>query len=256
MGSDEGFPRALSEPELALLRWVLPAGRDGYQAYRDAVNEWIVTGRRHDAEDCFILTPRGSKPDAECPLSPIVAIGAAEDPRGEVRVNVRELQPSQLEFGITGPADGELLARFERLRRWTLSSWTPGVPCPDCGGALREVRMATNSGRKLVLALCVKDQRLWLCDELHGMNIPLPVTGYYNELMLQSTIRDPERVLQSRRLFSDLGTFSDVVLMRAFEAYARTRQRIRPEDGLVVREDQSASWVQRLRRRMPGRVPL
>ena len=256
MGSDEGFPRELSEPELTLLRLVLPADREGYGEYRRALNEWVVTGSRFDAEDCHILTPRGASPDVEDPPPPLVAIGVVKDPRGDVRVDVRELQPHQLEFGVAGPADRELLAKLDRLRQWTLSTWSPGLPCTDCGRALREVLMTTNSGRKLELVLCTKDERLWLYDDLKGMNIPLPVTGYYNELMFQAGIRDPERVLHPRRLFSDLGSLSDAVLTRAFEAYARTRHRIDLDEGLVVREESPASWLSRLGRRILGsRIP-
>jgi len=125
-------------------------------------------------------------------------------------------------------------------------------PCPSCAGRLREVAMATLSGRAFILAFCVRDRRLWVFDALKGTNVPLPVTGYYNELMLQAKIQDPGIALQSRRLFSDLDTYSDVLLTRAFEAYNRTRHRVGVGEALVLADDQPVSWLMRVKHKMFG----
>jgi hypothetical protein len=98
----------------------------------------------------------------------------------------------------------------------------------------------------LVLALCTRDQRLWVHDDLKKMNIPLPVTGFYNELMLQLKIHDPGIALQSRRLFLDLETYTDAVLTRAFEAHNRIRNRVHLDESLVLTEERPASLLRRL----------
>jgi hypothetical protein len=106
--------------------------------------------------------------------------------------------------------------------------------------------MTTVSGRSLVLAVCTRDQRLWIHDDLKKMNVPIPVTGFYNELMLQSKIHDPGIAFQSRRLFSDLDGYTDAVLARAFEAYNRTRNRVRLNESLLRAEERPASLLKRL----------
>lgn len=251
MGSNDPFPRDLAALEKRLLLWILPEDRPGYAEYRDAVNQWKVIGERPWEEGSYLLGPPGSTVDFDAPQQ-LVAVGVIEALRGILSVTVRELHAQQLEYEISGPADEELARNFERLRKWTLSSWSPTAPCPSCEGRLREVALSTLSGRGFVLALCVQDQRLWVYDNLQKMNVPIPVTGFYNELMLQAKIQDPGIALQSRRLFSDLDTYTDAILTRAFEAYNRTRQRIHLGEALVLREDQPASWLKRLGNKMFG----
>lgn len=252
MGSDEVFPRGLTALELKLLMWILPADRPGYAKYRDVLNRWKVAGTRPWNEGSHLLAPPGSTPELDVSPPQVVAVGVVESPRGILTVNVRELQRDQLEFEISGQADEQIGSGFERCRRWTLSSWSPTKPCPSCDIRLREIGMATPSGRVCVLAFCVHDGRLWIFDELKGMNIPVPVTGFYNELMLQARIQDPGIALQSRRLFSDLDRYSDAILTRAFEAYNRTRRMVDVEESFVLMGEQSASWLNRLKQKLIG----
>ena len=252
MGSDDVFPRDLAEFEKKLLLWILPPDRPGYAEYRDPVSTWKVVGERPWGGGSWLLGPPGSVPDVDTPPPQPVAVGVVEGPRGILSVSVRELQPRQLECDITGPADQDLDHKFDQLRRWTLSSWSPAMPCPSCGSRLREVAMETVSGRRLVLALCTRDQRLWIHDDLKKMNLPIPVTGFYNELMLQSKIHDPSVALQSRRLFSDLEMYTDAILSRAFEAYNRTRNRVHLSESLVLAEEKPEPWLKRLGNKMFG----
>jgi hypothetical protein len=246
MGSDDVFPRELDGLEKKLLLWVLPPDQPGYAEYRDRLTTWKVLGERPWGGGSLLLGPSASNPDVDAPPPHPVAVGIVEGPQGVLTVTVRELQAGQLECDITGPADRELDRSFEQLRRWTLSSWRPDTPCPSCGGPPREVVMTTVSGRMLVLALCTRDQRLWVHDDLKKMNIPLPVTGFYNELMLQLKIHDPGIALQSRRLFLDLETYTDAVLTRAFEAHNRIRNRVHLDESLVLTEERPASLLRRL----------
>ena len=70
--------------------------------------------------------------------------------------------------------------------------------------------------RAVVLAICTVDRRLWVYDGETGMNRPVPVTNFYNELMLHLNVRDPKVALDSLRLFQDLSGFTDGDLTRAF----------------------------------------
>jgi hypothetical protein len=108
--------------------------------------------------------------------------------------------------------------------------------------------MSTASGRRLVLALCVPDQRLWVYDARSGVNRPIPVTSFYNELMLQSKVQDRTVALDARRLFTDIGAFSNAALTRAFSTHNRLRTTVPLEDPLVLTSEEKAGWLQRAAR--------
>ncbi len=250
MGSEEIFPRELTPFERALLLWVLPADRSGYAEYRNRVQEWKVTGRGRRGEGNYILGAPGLVPDTESPLPHLFAFGLVKAGRGEITVSVRERLGDQLEFEITSPVDEELPGGLESYRRWTLSEWLPSLPCPGCSGATREVEMKTKSGHSLVLAICREDHRLWLYDAQTRVNHPIPVTAFYNELMLQQKVQDRRAVPGSKRLFTDLGTFSDAALTGAFSSYNRLRTKVFLGEPLVVPTEESHNWFGRATRRL------
>jgi len=244
-GSAEEYPRELNTLERTLLLWVLPEDRLGYAEYRRSVEDWkvVATGRRGDGN--YILAADGHIPDLESPLTHLFAFGVVELGSGDLSVSVRERTAEQLEFEIAGPAVEDSVSVFEGTRCWTYSDWSPSRPCPRCGRALREVDMSTTSGRQLVLALCAPDQRLWVYDARSGVNRPIPVTSFYNELMLQSEVQDRTVALNARRLFTDIGAFSDAALTRAFSTYNKLRTTVPLENPLVLTSAKKAGWLQR-----------
>ena len=58
------------------------------------------------------------------------------------------------------------------------------------------------------------------------MVVPIPITNFYNEIMLLKGIRDPEIALHSALLFTEPGRFTDEDLRSAFIAYNTIRQRV------------------------------
>lgn len=250
MGPEEIFPRELTPLERVLLLWVLPADRSGYSEYRKLVQEWRVVGRGRRGAGGYILAAPGLIPDVESPLPQLFAFGSVKIERDEITVSVRERLGDQLEFEISGPVEADLPRGLESFRRWTLSEWLPSLPCPGCGGALREVEMATGSGHRLVLAICSKDHRLWVYDAQTRVNHPIPVTGFFNELMLQKKAQDRRAVPDSKRLFTDLGTYSDAALTGAFSSYNRIRTKVFLGEPLVVPTEESLNWFSRATRRL------
>lgn len=247
MGSEEDFPRDLSALERELLLWILPVDRSGYAAYRNIVCEWRVAAKGRRGEGNFILAKEGAAIDVESPLPQLLAFGTVVYEKSEVTVSLRERLDDQLEFEITG--GGVDLSRDSRiLRRWTFSEWLPSSSCPCCGGSIREVEMKTESGRRLVLGLCTKDRRLWVYDERSGVNHPIPVTSFYNELMLLQNVKDPKIALDFGRLFTALGTFRDVDLVRTFVAYNRLRTKIVLEEPLGIAKEEILGWITRATR--------
>jgi hypothetical protein len=236
MNNGERFPRPLRPFERELLLWVLPEDRPGYNQYRASVSTWAVVARGRRGEGNYILAAEGVVPDNESPLPQVLAYGVVVTTTGELSVSVRERLGDQVEVeiqSIRGNVDPD---NFEEARRWTFSTWLPDRPCPICGMATRQVSMSTVRGHSIVLALCATDRRLWVYDGSDGVNHPIPVTNFYNELMLHRNIRDPKVALDPQRLFHDLPMFSDHDLITAFQSYNKIRTKVAMEGELHVEE--------------------
>ncbi len=225
MGNGE-YPRELKPVERDLLLWLLPEDRSGYAPYRRFLQQWSVAAQGRRGPGNGILAPMDERVDTESPLPPVLAYGVVETSGGEVSVTIRERLGNQIEYEIALLGKGEFSGLTGERRRWTYSLWLPGLPCPRCNALPREVVMQTADGRKLVLAVCAADQRLWLYDDETGINHPVPVTNFYNELMLHKNIRDPEIALNSKRLFQHLREFSDQDLALAFRSYNQIRTKV------------------------------
>ncbi len=61
------------------------------------------------------------------------------------------------------------------------------------------------------------------------MNTLLPITNFYNELVMSLGIRDPQIALDHKRLFTAPGSFSDDNLRTAFLRYNSAFRKIDPE---------------------------
>jgi hypothetical protein len=239
------YPRELTANERDLLLWVLPADRRGYQEYRELVQQWKVVAQGRRGEGNYILAAAGEHADLDSPLSHVVAYGMVEMESGELSVSVRERVQNQIEYEILAVRGSVDVGVGREIRRWSLSSWQPGSSCPQCGRAVREVPITSAIGQTVVLALCAYDRRLWLYDGQRGVNLPIPVSNFYNELMLHKNIRDPNIAFDFKRLFSDLHTFSDADLRRAFRSYNKIRTKVVLESDVVV-EAQRPPFLKRL----------
>jgi hypothetical protein len=246
MDGDEEFPRELTPTERELLLWLLPKDRTGYTEYRKHFEEWKVVARGRRGEGNYIVTAPNEQPDNESPLPQLLAYGVVESKQGTIVASIRERLGNQIEYEIVNLRGDVVLPGFEEIRRWTFSYWLPSQACPACGTSPREVRMHTESGRLLVLAVCAADKRLWVYDERSGINHPIPVTNFYNELMLHKNIRDPQIALDSAKLFSDLSTFSDGDFIRAFVTYNKLRMKVVLEKAIVLPEEKPLSLFGRV----------
>ena len=246
MGNEERYPRPLTSQERELLLWVLPEDRPGYRFYRTAVLEWNVADKGRRGEGNYILAAPDVTVDNESPLPQVVAYGVVQTPSAETAVVVRERLGDQIEFEITS-IHGDSETDFRAIAgRWTFSSWLPGQPCPICSTAPRLITMHTGGGASVSLAICPHDKRVWVYNGQSGMNHPVPLTNFYNELMLQNNVRDPSVALDSRRLFSDLGQFSDTDLAKAFASYNTIHSKIPIEQRIKVEEPPRRTFFGRL----------
>ena len=208
--------------------------------------EVIGEGRRGKGE--IILGKPGDEVDFSTPLAPVFAYGAIETNFGIISITMREMCDQQISVEIVSSRSDDVLGEFEESRRWTYSTWKPGERCPQCRCALREVSMhaAGEVKEHYVLALCAKDRRLWVYDESDQVNHLIPVTNYYNELMLHKNTRDPKTALDSKRLFTELSSYSDDDLTYAFLTYNKLKTKVHAEGNMVP--DTKSGMVPKLRK--------
>jgi hypothetical protein len=245
MSSLERLPRELNPLERELLLWVLPNERSGYAEYRKLIETWPVVAVGRRGEGNYILAEAGWSVDIESPLPQLFAYGVVEHEQGTLTISVRERSGGQLEFEMEGVADSTAVASLRQIRRWSFSEWLPSQPCPSCRHSVREIKMATTASQMLVLVLCSRDRRIWVYEGQSGVNALIPVTGFYNELMLQKGVHDPNIALDPNRLFQLPGEQSESELIRAFSSYNKIRKKVVLEGDLIVAGDRRSNWIQR-----------
>jgi hypothetical protein len=219
---ENSYPRSLRPKERDLLESVLPPDRLGYRRYRGLLETMQVIGEGRRGAGNLILGHPGDVPDLTSPLAPVVAYGVVETTKDRYTITVRECVDDQIDAEIVSLHEEEIPEHFEEKRRWTYASWMPGSASPATGMPVREVKIDSRS----VLVIASADRRLWLYDGETGMNHPLPVTNYHNELMLHKQIRDPALALKAGLLFDQLSSYSDDDLRGAFVSYNAARRRV------------------------------
>lgn len=219
---ETSYPRTLRAKERDLLESVLPSDRPGYRKYRDLIETMQVIGEGRRGAGNLVLGYPGQIPDLTSPLPPVVAYGVVETTQDRYTITVREFAGEQLDVEIVSAHDEEVPDHFEEKRRWTYATWRPGTASPATGMPVREVAIDDRS----VLAIAPVEKRLWLYDGATGMNHPIPITNYHNELMLHKQIRDPAIALQSGLLFDRLFSYSNEDLRAAFVSYNAGRRRV------------------------------
>jgi hypothetical protein len=230
------YPRALTDFEGGLIDRVLPAGAPGYAPHREFIAGALVIGQGRRGEGEIILGERGDTPDIESPLPAVFAYGVARSGSEEIFVTVREIRDGQLPVEIVGRLTDRVDPRSPIDSFWTYSDWRPGMPCRQCGGPVREAVVSRDdAGRPVqVLGICRADRRLWIFDGTPMTCRPIPVTNYYNELMLLKQIRDPGIALVSGKLFERLDGYDDGDLAGAFLAYNRIRTKISTGESTIA----------------------
>lgn len=242
------YPRALRRKERDLLESVLPSDRPGYRRYRDLVSSMVVIGEGRQGAGNLVLGPEGQVPDLISPLAQVVAYGVVETTLDSFTMTVREYIGNQIDVEIVSSSLGEIPDHFEEKRRWTYSTWRPGSPSPSHNQPVREVVI----GEAFVLAISRDEKRLWVYDGDSGMNLLIPITNFYNELMLHKHIRDPRVALVSQLLFTQLEEYSNDDLRVSFIAYNKLKRKVDITFHTQTQEEKLSSgfltkWVRKAR---------
>ena len=216
------YPRKLRPKEFDLLETALPVERPGYREYRELLSKMIVLGEGRRGAGNLVLGFEGDQADVTSPLLPVIAYGMVETTRDTFSITVREYVGKQMDIEIVSSHGEEIPDTYEEKRRWTYSAWSPGESLPSTREKVRGIQIT----EQLVLGIAAKEKRLLLHDAMTGIVHLIPVTNFYNELMLIKEIRMPDIALNSSRLFQDLSKYSDVDLRSAFVAYNKLKRRV------------------------------
>ena len=220
--TDRIYPRKLRPKEWDVLEFTLPFRRPGYRTIRERIEACVVLAEGRRGIGHLVLGLPSGVPDHSSPLAPVLSCGVVESTNDLFSVAVREPDGDQIDVEIMSGRGDEIPDHFEEKRRWTYSTWSPGDPSPATGRGVREVRI----DGALTLAIAAGEKRLWVHDTLSGMVHLIPITNFYNELMIHKHIREPKTALQSGLFFDQLNSYTDADLCAAFVAYNMMRRRV------------------------------
>jgi hypothetical protein len=106
---------------------------------------------------------------------------------------------------------------------WTYSNWVPGQKAPHDNSPVREIPIIK---KEIILAIAPAHKKVWVYNSQSGINHFIPVTNFYNELMILLSNKDPETALDPGRIFTNLDEFSDEQLINGFIIYNKRWQRV------------------------------
>jgi hypothetical protein len=218
----EQFPRELTAQEKYLLFLVLPENKPGYKSYREKINELYVTGYGRFKNNNFILGKKETVPDLSVSSSPVFALGTIKIPDDEIDILINEETDNEIEFDLSPKHSEVIPENIQELKKWDYSNWNPGDKSPGDSGEVREVII---SKEDYVLVFAPTHKKIWLHENVSGVNYLIPLTNFYNELMGYKRIRDAKEALNPGLLFQKLNEYSDNDLINAFVFYNKYMRR-------------------------------
>lgn len=231
--NNSNFPRKLSQRELNLLFTSLPENKVGYKQYREIIEQLFVIGNGRFGNGNFILAEEDDTIDLESPSAPVFAISNISFKNAEIYVTIHEVLDGQVEVDIKSISDDAIPDNLEKANVWTYSTWIPGEKAPHDKSMVREVHLIKN---EIVLAIAPAHKKVWIYNSKSGINHFIPITNYYNEIMLLTDNKNPEIALQPGRLFTNLKDFSDEQLVQGFLVYNKHWDRIELDYSLLEKK--------------------
>lgn len=96
---------------------------------------------------------------------------------------------------------------------------------PFDNSSIREVKINDD----ITLAISSKYNRIWIFDKQSGMNIFIPITHFYQEVLSFSGIRDLNLMTDYKYFIKYPEKFSDDIIYKAFLNYNRKRKKVNAE---------------------------
>lgn len=217
------FPRQLNDVEKKLLFEILPENKKGYLDYRNKINELMIIGLGRFGGNNFILGKEVINPDLQSPSTPIFAAGTVYLKDEEIDVTINEEIDDEIEVDISPKNSTILPENLDVVKSVSFSDWNPGDADPYKNKNVREVLIEKDN---YVLAIACTINKIWIYDINTKVNHLIPVSNFYNELMLVKNIREKEIVLKPKLLFENIDEYSDSDLFSAFVKYNKYMRRI------------------------------
>ena len=215
----ENFPRKLKELEKELLFSILPPNKSGYSSYREKIENKYVLGAGRFGETNLILGNKEEELSIYDASSTIFAAGSIIYDEGKIEISINEEIDGRIEFDIS-PKDYEQVVRRKEVKRWNYSEWIPGQASPREKLYVREIVISPG---RYTLSVSAGEKRIWLYEFDSGINYLIPLSNFYNQLMIQKNIRDPKIALKPNLLFGESNgkhsDYTDIELRNAFIGY-------------------------------------
>lgn len=225
----ERFPRELTKVEKDLLFTILPETKPGYKNYRRKINELFVIGTGRFGDNNLILGEKSLIPDTDSPSTPVFASGTISTTEDEIDVLIHEETEDQIEIDISPKNHNKIPPEINIINSWNYSEWMPGNRAPKDNSDVREIKI----DEKYILAIAQLHKKIWLYEYDSGINYLIPVTNFYNYLMIVKKIRDEKIVLNYSLLFKNPETNSDEEIISAFILYNKYFRRIKNDFSLI-----------------------
>ena len=224
------FPRRLKEVERELLFYILPAGKGGYKIYRDMIFDKYVIGFGRFGETNLVLGNKDDRFDIQDASSTIFAAGSIIYDTGKIEISINEEIDDRIEFDIS-PKEYEQLVKEKEIKRWNYSEWVPGMKSPREDSEVREIVIVPD---KYVLAISQVEKRIWVYGFETGINYLIPLSNFYNQLMIYKNIRDPKIALKPNLFFEKLQSeYTDIELRNTFITYNKYLRKLDIREELV-----------------------
>jgi len=213
------YPRKIIDIEKTCLFLILPENKPGYNLYRNRINNMFVLGNGNFGGGNYILGANEPDPDLTFPSAPVFALGTLNDGSEQFDVIINEETENKIEVWF-GKDVNENIGADLRIKSY--SFWIPGMKSPFTDSEVREITIKPG---EFILAVVPEEKKIWLWSSASGINHLIPVSNYYNSLMLFRNERNADKVLNPNLFFDNLGLYNDQELKSAFELYNKYMRR-------------------------------
>jgi hypothetical protein len=213
------YPRKITDIEKICLFLILPENKPGYKLYRNKIESMLILEDGNFGEGNYILGKDEPDPDLFFSSAPVFALGTIYNGPEQFDLIIHEETENKIEVLFDKDVN-EIKEKDIKVKSY--SYWMPGMISPFSDSEVREI---TVKPKEFILAVVPEEKKIWLHESASGVNHLIPVTNYYNSLMLYRNERNAEKVLNPNLFFNNLGLYNDQELKSAFELYNKYMRR-------------------------------
>ena len=213
------YPRELTDIENKCLFMILPEDKPGYNLYRNKINGMLILGEGIFGDGNYILGPMEPDPDLSFPSAPVWSLGTLYTGNDQVDIIINEETENKIEVSFTRDVN-DISLTTTKVNSY--SFWIPGQKSPFTNSKVREIIIRPN---EFILAVVPEEKKIWLYEFASGVNHLIPVSNFYNSLMIIKNERNAQKVLNPNLFFDNLALYNDEELKSSFEKYNQYMRR-------------------------------